>query len=102
MAVCQLVGHLLDTHATQEIFCNIFRRHMGRLHPLHQVMLPHCTGTTPVGALGLGALLDHERYMHKLFNIGFMGSRILVNERYKRQHYDDADFDLQLKVASYS
>lgn len=98
MAVCQLIGHLLETHSTQEVFCNLFRRHLGSLHPLHQIMVPHCEGTSPVGALGLGALFDHERFMHRLFNIGHVGSRILVNEHYKFQSYEDADFELQLEV----
>ena len=98
MVACQLVGHLIETHATQEIFCNLFPRHFGELHPLHQLMTPHCQGTSPVGGLGLSALLDVERYMHRLFSIGFLGSRKFVNEYYKNQDYADADFEYQIKV----
>lgn len=100
MATCQLIGHLLETHATQEIFCNLFPRHFGELHPLHQLMTPHCQGTSPVGGLGLSALLDVERYMHRLFSIGYLGSRKYVNEYYKNQDYADADFEYQMKVVS--
>ncbi|XP_066921490.1 polyunsaturated fatty acid 5-lipoxygenase-like isoform X2 [Clytia hemisphaerica] len=97
MATCQLIGHLLETHATQEIICNLFPRHLGSLHPLHQLMTPHCQGTSPVGGLGLAALLDVERYMHRLFSIGYVGSRQYVNKYYEEQDYLNADFNHQLK-----
>ena len=51
--------------------------------------------------MGLSALLDVDRYMHRLFSIGYMGSRKYVNEYYNEQDYADTDLEYQLKVILY-
>lgn len=98
MITCQLIGHLLETHKTQEIFCNLYRRHLGKLHPLYQIMIHHCEGTTPVGALGINRITSHGGLAHNLMNIGHFGAKIYMNEAYKKQHYNDTDFEIRLKV----
>ena len=100
IALCQVKGHLLDTHVTQELFCNVYQRHFGSRHPIFQLMTPHCEGTTPVGALGVTALTNEGRYMHRLFNMGHIGTRELINEFYKLQDYSDSDFEALLQVNS--
>lgn len=97
MVICQVKCHLLDTHLTQENFCNLFRRHLGTRHPLYDLIESHCEGTTPVGALGITSLIDENRFLHKLFHIGHTGTRMLINNFYQKQHYDDIDFPMLLK-----
>ncbi|XP_047136503.1 polyunsaturated fatty acid 5-lipoxygenase isoform X1 [Hydra vulgaris] len=97
MAVCQLKEHLVETHSVQELFCNVFKRHLSPWHPVHQIMLPHCEATSPVGALGISSLIDENKYMHKLFNIGHIGARKLINKAYEEQDYSDSDFEYLIK-----
>lgn len=97
MAVCQLDGHLVQTHKTEEIICNLYKRHFSVYHPLYHILLHHCEGTTPVGALGITALINEERYMHRLFRFGHTGTRFLINEYYKKKTYADADLEYILK-----
>ena len=98
MVICQVKCHLLDTHITQEVFCNLFRRHFSSRHPLFEMFESHCEGTTPVGALGITSLIDEYRYLHRLFHIGHTGTRKLINLFYEKQHYDDSDFNMLLEV----
>ena len=98
MVICQVKCHLLDTHITQEVFCNLFRRHFSSRHPLFELFESHCEGTTPVGALGITSLIDEYRYLHRLFHIGHTGTRKLINLFYQKQHYDDSDFNMLLEV----
>lgn len=98
MVICQVKCHLLDTHITQEVFCNLFRRHFSSRHPLFEMFESHCEGTTPVGALGITSLIDEYRYLHRLFHIGHIGTRKLINLFYQKQHYDDSDFNMLLEV----
>lgn len=98
MVICQVKCHLLDTHITQEVFCNLFRRHFSSRHPLFEMFESHCEGTTPVGALGITSLIDEYRYLHRLFHIGHTGTRKLINLFYQKQHYDDSDFNMLLEV----
>ena len=101
MVICQVKCHLLDTHITQEMFCNVFRRYFSSRHPLYEVIESHCQGTTPVGALGITSLIDQDRYLHRLFYVGHIGTRKLINIYYQQQHYDDSDFSILLKVSWY-
>ena len=98
LAMCQIKSHFLETHMTQELFCNLYKRHLSPTHPLYEPMSFHCEGTSPVGALGLGALIDEKRYMHMLFNMGHIGTKKLINKFYLKRTYDDADILQKLKV----
>lgn len=98
MIVCQLEHHLTDTHLTQMMFCNVFRRHFSSRHPLYTIIQIHCQGTTPATMLGLPVLIKENQYTDNLFYFGGKGARKLVNKHYIRQHYDDNDFRLILKV----
>ena len=98
MIVCQLEHHLTDTHLTQMMFCNVFRRHFSSRHPLYTIIQTHCQGTTPATMLGLPKLIKENQYTDNLFYFGGKGARKLVNKHYIRQHYDDTDFRLILKV----
>lgn len=98
MIVCQLEHHLTDTHLTQMMFCNVFRRYFSSRHPLYTVIEAHCQGTTPVTMLGLPILVDKNQFTDTLFYFGGKGARKLVNKHYIKQHYDDSDFRLVLRV----
>ena len=98
MIVCQLQYHLTDTHLTQMMFCNVFKRHFSSRHPLYTIIQVHCQGTTPATMLGLPVLIEENQFTDNLFYFGGKGARKLVNKHYIRQHYDDTDFRLILKV----
>ena len=98
MAVCQSKWHLLDSHVTEAMFCIVFRRHLSSRHPLYELIESHCEGTVPVTAIGVPSLIKEFSFAHKLFPIGDKGARKLINTYYQKQHYDDSDFELLLKV----
>ena len=98
MLTCQLQYHLTETHLTQMMFCNVFRRHFSSRHPLYPVIEVHCQGTTPVTMLGLPVLIDENQFTSTLFYFGGKGARRLVNKHYIKQHYDDTDFRMVLRV----
>ena len=58
----------------------------------------HCQGTTPVTMLGLPVLIGENQFTNTLFPFGGKGARKLANKHYIKQHYDDTDFRLALRV----
>ena len=98
--VCQIDGHLFQTHLPMELICNIYPKHLSPTHPLHPLMHQHCVGTSPLGMLGVdNVLLMPGGLIHQLFNFGHIGAVHMVNRLYEHEHYDDLDFMQRLKVS---
>ena len=101
--MCQIDGHLFQTHLPMELMCMIYPKHINPTHPLYQILYEHCVGTSPLGMLGIdNVLLQPEHYVDRLVNFGRDGAVHLVNKLHENEHYDDLDFMMRIKVGIYS
>ena len=99
IAMCQIDGHLFQTHLPMELMCNIYPKHINPTHPLYQVLYEHCVGTSTLGMLGIdNFILQPGNYVDRIVNFGRDGAVYLINKLHEHEHYDDLDFMMRLKV----
>ena len=100
--ICQAKYHLCHVHFSFVVFCNVFRRHFSRQHPLYHVMKYHCEGTTPHIALVYPTLAAPEEAGHLLFTIGHVGFVKVSMEAFAKRRYGMLAYDNLLKVSNIS
>ena len=94
----EIIEHLLKTHLLMEPICVIMKRTFSKLHPLYQLLKPHCNYLSVTNSVGVPALFDQNEFLHILFSISNTGSINLLNKGYKEMTWEDTNFEENLKV----
>ena len=100
LAICQVQGHLYESHIRMEIICDVYPRHISPTHPLYQVFTSHCAGTSALGFLGGdNYLLMPGGAFDRVFNFGLPGAKMMLNAAADNDHYEKLDFVQRLEVS---
>ena len=97
-AVVEIYEHLLRTHVRFEPICVCMHRHLAPTHPLYAFFRVHCRGLIPTNSYGFPRLTKEQMYMHRLFDMGHVGTLEILNNGYLNMKWKDNDLLVNIKV----
>ena len=97
-AVVEIYEHLLKTHIRIEPICICIHRHLPPKHPLYMFLKIHCRGLLPINSYGFPRLTGEQKYTHKLFGMGHVGTMQILNNGYLNMKWKDNDLLVNIKV----
>ena len=90
--------HLFQVHLVQDVFAVATFRELPGEHPLRRLLDRHYFGLVPINQASLNGMLGECKPATNAFGLGYRNTREFLKMCYSAWKYDDADFELDLKV----